>query len=194
MIMNRPPEFPEAVAAPRSRWRVQLVWLVPLVAVLIGGWLAVKTVLEKGPTITISFVTGEGLEAGKTKIKFKNVDIGGIKGVALSPDRKRGIASAELDRDASHTLVDDTRFWVVRPRISGGSVSGLSTLLSGSFIGLDIGTQSKPRRDFVGLEGPPGFAAGMPGRQFVLKNADMGPLGVGDPVFFRRPQGGQGKS
>jgi paraquat-inducible protein B len=189
--MNRPPDFPEAVATPRSRWRVQLVWLVPLVAVLIGGWLAVKTVLEKGPTITISFVTGEGLEAGKTKIKFKNVDIGVIKGVALSPDRKRVIATAELNRDASNTLVDDTRFWVVRPRISGGSVSGLSTLLSGSFIGMDIGTQSKPRRDFVGLEVPPVFAAGMPGREFVLKSTDMGSLDVGDPVFFRRLQVGQ---
>ena len=198
--MDKPPgqhdqpdasDFPEAVAARRSRWRVQLVWLVPLVAVLIGGWLAVKTVLEKGPTITISFVTGEGLEAGKTKIKFKNVDIGVIKGVALSPDRKRVIATAELNRDASNTLVDDTRFWVVRPRISGGSVSGLSTLLSGSFIGMDIGTQSKPRRDFVGLEVPPVFAAGMPGREFVLKSADMGSLDVGDPVFFRRLQVGQ---
>src|SRR6202162_62410 len=189
--MNRPPDFPEAVAAPRSRWRVQLVWLVPLVAVLIGGWLAVKTVLEKGPIITISYKTGEGLEAGKTKIKFKNVDIGVIKGVALSPDRKRVIATAELNRDASNTLVDDTRFWVVRPRLSGGSVSGLSPLLPGSFIGMDIGTQSKPRRDFVGLEVPPVFAAGMPGREVVLKSADMGSLDVGDPVFFRRLQVGQ---
>ena len=189
--MNRPPDFPEAVAAPRSRWRVQLVWLVPLVAVLIGGWLAVQSILEKGPTITISFVTGEGLEAGKTKIKFKNVDIGVIKKVVLSPDHKRVIASAELVKDASSMLVDDTRFWVVRPRISGGSVSGLSTLLSGSFIGMDLGTQSTTRRDFVGLESPPVFAAGVPGRDFVLKSADMGSLDVGDPVFFRRLQVGQ---
>jgi len=185
------PDFPEAVATRRSRWRVQLVWLVPLVAVLIGGWLAVKTVLEKGPTITISFVTGEGLEAGKTKIKFKNVDIGVIKGVVLSPDRKRVIASAELNRDATNMLADDTRFWVVRPRISGGTVSGISTLLSGSFIGMDIGTQSKTRRDFVGLESPPVFAAGVPGREFVLKSADMGSLDIGTPVFFRRLQVGQ---
>src|SRR5580698_9716608 len=138
MNMNKPPDFPEAVATPRSRWRVQLVWLVPLVAVLIGGWLAIQSILEKGPTITISFQTADGLEAGKTKIKFKNVDIGTIKKVTLSPDDKSIIATAELTRDASKMLVDDTRFWVVRPRISGGSVSGLSTLLSGSFIGMDI--------------------------------------------------------
>jgi len=189
--MNRPPEYPEAVAAPRSRWRVQLVWLVPLVAVLIGGWLAVQSILEKGPTITISFVTGEGLEAGKTKIKFKNVDIGVIKKVVLSPDHKRVIASAEVNRDATNMLVDDTRFWVVRPRISGGTVSGIGTLLSGSFIGMDIGTESKTRRDFVGLESPPVFAAGVPGREFVLKSENMGSLDIGSPVFFRRLQVGQ---
>ncbi|MEA3093810.1 MAG: paraquat-inducible protein, partial [Caballeronia sp.] len=99
--MNKPPEFPEAVAAPRSRWRVQLVWLVPLVAVLIGGWLAVQSILEKGPTISVSFQTAEGLEAGKTKIKFKNVDIGTIKTVTLAPDDKTVIATAELTKNAS---------------------------------------------------------------------------------------------
>src|SRR5580704_2855174 len=195
--MARPPErpeapdVPEALATSRSRWRLQLVWLVPLVAVLIGGWLAVKAVLEKGPTITISFATGEGLEAGKTKIKFKNVDIGVIKKVVLSPDHKRVVASAELSRDATNMLVDDTRFWVVRPRISGGTVSGIGTLLSGSFIGMDIGANSRARRDFVGLESPPVFAAGVPGREFVLKSKNLGSLDVGSPIFFRRLQVGQ---
>src|SRR5471030_1902203 len=102
--MNRPPDFPEAVAAPRSRWRVQLVWLVPLVAILIGGWLAVQAILQKGPTITISFVTGEGLEAGKTKIKFKNVDVGVIEKVVVSSDNKRVVATAEMSHDASSML------------------------------------------------------------------------------------------
>ena len=189
--MNRPPDFPEAVATPRSRWRVQLVWLVPLVAVLIGGWLAVQSILEKGPTITISFLTGEGLEAGKTKIKFKNVDIGVVKKVTLSPDDKSVVATAELSRDASKMLVDDTRFWIVRPRISGGTVSGIGTLLSGSYVGVDIGSASKARSDFVGLESPPVFASGVPGREFVLKSEDLGSLDIGSPVFFRRLQVGQ---
>ena len=144
----RPPELPEAVATRRSRWRMQLVWLVPLVAVLIGGWLAVQSILEKGPTITISFATGEGLEAGKTKIKFKNVDIGVVKSVTLSPDHKCGLPPPSLSNDATNMLVDDTRFWVVRPRISGGTVSGIGTLLSGSFIGMDVGTRQ---------QGPPRF-------------------------------------
>jgi paraquat-inducible protein B len=183
--------FPEAVASSRSRWSVQLVWLVPLVAVLIGGWLMVKSVLEKGPTITIAFATGEGLEAGKTKIKFKDVDIGVINRVDLAPDYKNVIATAELAKSATNLLVEDTRFWVVSPRISGGTVSGLGTLLSGSFIGMDMGTQTGKRRDFVGLRQPPVFASGVPGREFVLKSETMGSLDVGAPVFFRRLQVGQ---
>ncbi|HZZ13343.1 MAG TPA: MlaD family protein [Paraburkholderia sp.] len=188
---NLPPDIPPAVAVPRKRWRFQLVWLVPIVAVLIGGWLAVKAVLDKGPTITISFATGEGLEAGKTKIKFKNVDIGTVTSVVLSPDHGRVIAKAELAKDSSGLLVNDTRFWVVRPRISGGTVSGIGTLLSGSFIGMDVGTATASRSDFVGLETPPVIATGVPGREFILKGSDMGSLDVGSPVFFRRLQVGQ---
>lgn len=183
--------FPTAVAVKHSRWRMQLVWMVPLVAVLIAGWLAVQSIMQKGPTITISFATGEGIEAGKTKIKFKNVDIGVIKSLALSDDHKTVLASAEMSRNASSMLVDDTRFWVVRPRIAGGTVSGISTLLSGSHIGMDIGTSQKARRDFVGLESPPVLASGAPGREFVLKSGNIGSLDIGSPIFFRRLQVGQ---
>jgi paraquat-inducible protein B len=186
-----PPELPEAVATRRSRWRLQIVWLVPIIAVLIGGWLAVKAVLEHGPTVTISFETGEGLEAGKTKIKFKNVDIGVVETITLSGDHRRVVATAELTKDAAGLLVDDTRFWVVRPRISGGTVSGIGTLISGSFIGMDVGTSSKARRDYTGLESPPVIATGVPGRQFLLRGEDMGSLDVGSPIYFRRLQVGQ---
>ncbi|RDK00823.1 intermembrane transport protein PqiB [Paraburkholderia lacunae] len=185
------PGLPAVVAAKPSKWRVQLVWLVPLVAVLIAGWLVVQSVMQKGPTVTIRFSTGEGIEAGKTKIKFKNVDIGVIKNVELSDDHKTVLASAEMSRNASSMLVDDTRFWVVRPRISGGTVSGIGTLLSGSHIGMDIGTSQKARRDFVGLESPPVLASGAPGREFVLKSENLGSLDIGSPVFFRRLQVGQ---
>jgi paraquat-inducible protein B len=195
--MSKPPgesglsDMPEAIATPRSRRRIQIVWLVPLIAVLIGGWLAVKTILEQGPTITINFMSGEGLDPGKTKIKFKNVDIGVVKTVTLSGDHKQVVATAELSKDASELLVDDTRFWVVRPRISGGTVSGLGTLLSGSFIGMDAGVSKQRRQNYVGLESPPVFASGVPGREFVLKGEDMGSLDIGSPIFFRRLQVGQ---
>ncbi|MEX3957477.1 intermembrane transport protein PqiB [Trinickia sp. EG282A] len=184
-------DFPTAVAAKRSRRRIQIVWIVPLVAILIAGGLLVQSIMQTGPTIMIRFATADGIEAGKTKIKFKNVDIGVVKSLALSDDHKTVLASAEMTRSAASMLVDDTRFWVVRPRIAGGTVSGISTLLSGSHIGMDIGRSEKARRDFVGLESPPVLATGTPGRAFVLKSKNIGSLDIGSPIFFRRLQVGQ---
>ncbi|WP_244849924.1 intermembrane transport protein PqiB [Caballeronia sp. SL2Y3] len=189
--MSTPDETPDAEVVPRRRWRIPWVWIVPAIAVAIGIWLAAQAVLAKGPTVTISFRTGEGLEAGKTKIKFKDVEIGLVKSVALSNDYSRVVATAELTRDASKMLVDDTRFWVVRPRVAGGSVSGISTLLSGAYIGMDIGRTKRERRDYVGLETPPVFSNDVPGRQFILKAADLGSIDVGAPIYFRRLQVGQ---
>jgi paraquat-inducible protein B len=180
------PELPEAVSAPRRRWAPQLIWIIPLVAVLVGGWLAVKTILERGPTITISFKTGEGLEAGKTKIKYRDVDIGLVTSIALAEDRKRVIATAELSKDAEDFLVDDTRFWAVRPQITASGVSGLGTLLSGPYIALDPGRSKQKRREFVALEVPPIVTRDEPGRRFILRAADLGSHDVGVPVYFRR--------
>ncbi|CAD6517962.1 Intermembrane transport protein PqiB [Paraburkholderia hiiakae] len=188
---EKKPDFPDAQATPRSRWRLQVVWLVPVLAVLIGGWLAVKAVVEKGPTITISFLTADGLEAGKTKVKFKNVDIGLVKTVTLTPDHERVVATADINKNATNMLVDTTRFWVVRPRISGGTVSGIGTLLSGSYVEMDVGKSKVDRRDFVGLETPPAIANDVPGREFILKSTNMGSIDVGTPVYFRRLQVGQ---
>lgn len=184
-------DLPEAVAAPKRRRGPQLVWIIPLVAALIGGWLAVKTLLEQGPTITISFKTGEGLEAGKTKIKYKDVEIGLVKSIALAEDRSGVVVTAELAKQAEPLLVEDTRLWVVRPRISGGSVSGLGTLLGGSYIGIDVGKSSEPRRRFSGLDTPPVVTLDVPGRHFVLRADDLGSLDVGSPLYFRRVQAGQ---
>ncbi|MEM5295549.1 MlaD family protein [Burkholderia sp. JPY481] len=185
------PNVPIAVVAEPSRRRLQLVWLVPLVAVLIAGGLAAQSIMQRGPTIAISFVTGDGIEPGKTKIKFKDVDIGVIKSLELSDDHKTVVASAEMSRNSASMLVDDTRFWVVRPRISGGTVSGITTLISGAHIGMDIGTSHTARRAFAGLESPPVLASGTPGREFVLKSGNIGSLDIGSPVFFRRLQVGQ---
>lgn len=168
-----------------------MVWLIPLVAALVGGWLAVKGVLDRGPVITISFRTAEGIEAGKTKIKYKDVEVGLVTNVTLAPDLSGVIVTAELVKNAEHRLVEDTRFWVVRARISGGSVSGLGTLLGGSYIGLDIGKSSNKTRNFIGLEVQPIFTTDAPGRQFVLSSESIGSLDVGSPVFFRRLQVGQ---
>jgi paraquat-inducible protein B len=183
-------EIPEAVVRQR-RWPVALVWVVPILAILFGAWLALSALWERGPTITITFKTAEGIEAGKTRIKYKNVDIGEVKRLDLTKDRTGVIVTAQVRRQAADLLVEDTRFWVVRPRVSAGSVTGLGTLLSGSHIGLDAGKSTEDRRDFVGLEQPAIVTADLPGRVFVLKGEDLGSLDVGSPIYFRHIEAGQ---
>ena len=184
-------DLPEAVAVPRRRFTPQLIWIIPIVAVLVGGWLAAKAILERGPTITIAFKTAEGLEAGKTKIKYKDVEIGVVKTITLSPNRKGIVVTAELSKQSEEFLREDTRFFVVRPRITAGGVSGLGTLLSGGYIGMDIGKSRETRRDFVGLEVAPIVTGEEPGRQFMLRADDLGSTDVGTPVYFRRVTVGQ---
>jgi len=183
--------LPEALASPPRRASLPLIWLVPLVAVLIGGWLAVRAVLERGPTITITFSTADGLEPGTTKVKYKNVEIGELRRVVFTEDRARVVATVELTRQAESLLVEDTRFWVVRPRVTGSQVSGLSTLLSGSYIGVDVGRSEESQRAFVGLETPPIVTLGLPGRLFDLQASDLGSLDIGSPVYLRRVRVGQ---
>lgn len=180
------PNLPAAVPRPRRRWAPQFIWIIPIVAVLVGAGLAAKVILERGPTITISFKTGEGLESGKTHVKYKDVDIGLVKTVALSEDHSQVIASVELNKEASDFLLEDTRFWIVRPRITASGVSGLGTLLAGPYIAVDIGESTNKREDFVALDVPPIVTADTPGREFVLGAANLGSLDVGLPVYFRR--------
>lgn len=184
-------DIPEAVAEPKRRFSLQLVWLIPILAAIIGGTLAVRSYLQQGPTITISFRTGEGLEAGKTKIKFKDVEVGLVTEIKISKDLKRVIATAELVKSASPYLVADTKFWVVRPRISGGSVTGLGTLMGGSYIAMDVGTSKKSGRAFHGLERAPVVTMDEPGSRFKLHAQDLGSLDMGSPLYFRRMQVGQ---
>jgi len=184
-------DLPEAVANTKKRSSLQLVWIVPIVAALIGAWLAVQAFIERGPTVTIKFKTAEGLEAGKTKIKYKEVDIGLVTEVVLGEDRKTIVATAELRKQAESFLVEDTRFWVVRPRIAGGQVSGLGTLLSGSYVGIDLGKATQSRRRFKGLETAPIVTGDRPGRQVVLRADELGSLEIGSPVYFRRLQVGE---
>lgn len=188
--MPPPPPVRVKKRAPFSVW---LVWLVPAIAVAIGLWLGIKSVVDRGPRITISFHSAEGLEAGKTKIKYKDVDIGLVKTIRLTPDHTRVEVTAELNKSdgVDALLVTDTRFWIVRPHVSAGGVTGLGTLLSGAYIGLDIGRAEESQRSFTGLEVPPIVTADLPGRSFKLKAQNLGSLGIGSPVYFRRVQVGQ---
>ncbi|WP_297324901.1 MlaD family protein [Nitrosomonas sp.] len=178
-------------ASLETRNGISIVWLIPLVALLVGAWLAYKTWSETGPTITISFKTAEGLEAGKTKIKYKNVEIGQIQSIELSDDLSHVIVTAELVRDAKHYLTESTRFWVVRARIAAGEVSGLSTLLSGAYIGIDPGKEGDDAKHFVGLETPPALTDYAPGSHFFLRADNLSSLDVGSPIYYRMIKVGQ---
>ncbi len=186
-----PPDLPEPVVAPRGGWLPSLVWLVPLVAALIGIALVAKSVLDRGPTITISFTTAEGLEPGKTKVKYKDVDIGSVKTIRLSRDHSRVLVSVQLTKEAEDFAVEDTRFWIVRPRIGTTGITGLGTLLSGSYIGVDAGRSHESQSDFVGLEKPPAVTGDQKGRRFSLHGASLGSIDIGSPVYYRRVQVGQ---
>jgi paraquat-inducible protein B len=169
-----------------------IVWVVPLVALLIGGWLAFKAISEKGPTITITFKTAEGLEAGKTKFKYKDVDVGQVESITLSEDGSHVIVTAEMVKGAEDHLTENTRFWVERARIGAGGASGLGTLFAGAYIGIDLGEPGgKQTLSFKGLEIAPVVTTGLPGSHFKLKAEKLGSLNVGSPIYYRQIQVGQ---
>jgi paraquat-inducible protein B len=180
---------PDAVVQIRKRFSV--VWVVPVVAALIGGWLAYKALSEKGPTITIAFQSAEGLEAGKTKIKYKDVEIGQIESISLSEDLSHIMVTAELVKEAEKWLSEKTRFWVVRARVAAGEVSGLGTIFSGAYIAIDPGKGGKPVRVFKGLEIPPVVTTDLPGRHFLLRAERLSSLDIGSPIYFRQIKVGQ---
>ena len=182
---------PDSRAVPKKHTRLSLVWVIPIVAALLGVWVAVARILSEGPKITIVFRSAEGLEAGKTKINYRGVDIGTLSTIRLSEDRQHVIATAQMAPRTEDFLVEDTKFWVVRPRISGANVSGLGTLISGAYIGIEIGNSKEEKSDFVALETPPVVNIDVPGRFFVLTTSDLGSLDTGTPIFFRRLQVGQ---
>jgi paraquat-inducible protein B len=164
--------------------RFNPIWVVPLVAVVIGLYMVVHTRLTEGPEISINFSTAEGLEAGKTKLRYRDVDIGVVESVGLSKSMEDVIVTAKLDRSASGMLREDTRFWVVRARIGAGAVSGLGTLLSGAYIQLDPGNGKPGQRTFTGLENPPLTPADAPGVRVVLYSEDAGSVSSGDAVVY----------
>lgn len=183
-------ELPTPVVK-RRRFNASLIWLIPALAALVGISMVVNSWLQAGPQITISLQSAEGLAAGKTPVKYKNVVIGRVKKIRLSSDRSHVLVSVALDKSASGFATRGTRYWVVRPRIGLGGVSGIDTLFSGVFIGTDVGESDVPEYKFKALEVPPAVNHGTPGRSFVLHAGDLGSLDVGSPVYFRRIQVGQ---
>jgi paraquat-inducible protein B len=176
---------PISATTRRSR-RVSAIWLIPLIAVAIGAWLAWDTLSKEGPTITISFETAEGLQAGQSQLKFRDIQLGTVHSLALSADHAHVLVTIATTRQAEPLLTSDTQFWVVKPRLFAGNVSGLSTLVSGSYIGMLPGKAGDTsKRDFVGREDPPLLVSNEPGHTYLLKTGQLGSVTLGSPVFFR---------
>lgn len=176
---------------PKKRKRFSVVWIIPLVAALVALGIAVQRILTEGPTITIIFNKAEGIEGGKTFVKYKEVEIGHVTKVKLSKDFQKVVLTAKIDKSAAGLLVEDTKFWIEQPRASLSGVSGISTLLSGNYIGLEPGKSKKERREFTGLEVPPTITFDQPGRRFVLQTATLGSIGNGSPLYYRQLNVGQ---
>jgi paraquat-inducible protein B len=181
-------QHPSAVVRSRidrkSRW--SLIWAIPVVTALIGAWLAWSTLSERGPLITISFETAEGLQANQSHVRHKDVDMGVVQKITLAPDLKRVLVTVRMNREAEPLLTDSAQFWVVRPRFFAGSISGLQTLFSGSYIDLLPAMEGgQQKRDFVGLENPPVLQSDVPGRTFLLNAARIGSLNLGSPIMYR---------
>src|SRR5512132_2496505 len=152
--------IPQATVVPRSRQRISVVWIIPILAAVVAIGIAIQRIMSEGPTITIIFKAAEGLEAGKTFVKYKDVNIGQVTAVQLSSDHTRVEVTAKMAKSAADLMVEDATFWVVEPRVTLSGVSGLGTLLSGNFIGFEIGKSNKPQRQYIGLDVPPIITGG----------------------------------
>jgi paraquat-inducible protein B len=181
--------IPAAVV--KKKKSISLIWLIPLIAVAIGAWLTVKAIIEKGPTVTIVFDSAAGLTAGKTKIKYKDVQVGLVEEIRFGKDLANVILTATLDPEMRPYLTDSAKFWVVRARLSGGKVSGLGTLLSGAYISLTPGESGKKVREFIGLEEHPPLEIDIPGTRYVLTSPTLSSLDVGTSIFYRKLKVGE---
>ncbi len=194
---DRPPATQEqpddqtAQAAVRPA-RFSVIWIIPIVVVVIAAWLGWTTLSRRGPEITLQFETADGLTAGQTQVKHKAVALGTVESVGLSKDLKQVDIQVRMSAAAKPFLTSNAQFWVVRPRLSGASISGLDTLLSGAYIAVDPGAPGGTPQDvFKGLESPPGVRSDEPGRTYTLMSDDVGSLSQGSAVFFRNIQVGE---
>jgi paraquat-inducible protein B len=179
---------PRAVLRPLldRRKRLSLIWAIPIVSALIGGWLAWRTLAERGPLITITFESASGLTAGQSHVTDKDVDMGLVERIGLSKDLQRVVVTVRMNREAEPLLTDKAEFWIVKPRFFAGAVTGLETLVSGSYIELQPSAAGgEPKRDFIGLETPPVLTSDVPGHTLLLRAPRLGNISLGSPVFFR---------
>jgi paraquat-inducible protein B len=168
------------------RWRISLIWAIPIVTALVAAWLAWDTLSKRGPEITIRFDSASSLQASQSRIRNRDVELGVVRKIALSPDRRYVIVTARMSREAWPLLTDKSQFWIVKPRFFAGSLTGLETLVSGSYIQLEPGAEGgEPTTNFIGLEDPPVLRSSVPGHTYRLTASTIGSLNPGSPIMFR---------
>ena len=166
-----------------KRFDLPLVWFLPLIALLVSVWLIYKSASEKGAIITINFPTAEGLEVDKTKIRYLDVEVGKVTAISINDDLKTIRVTAQMNSAATNYLKKDTSFWVVKPQVGLGGISGLGTLLSGAYIELKPGS-GKEQLNFTGLTIPPVMKSNVDGKRFVLETNNLGSMRPGTPINF----------
>src|SRR3954451_8375896 len=182
-IANVPPAPPQAIT--RRSHRLSAIWLIPLLAVAIAGWLVWDTLSKEGPTIEVTFDSAEGLQPGKSPLKFKDIEFGMVKSLRLSPDNTHVVVTIATNAQAAPLLTEGAAFWVVKPRFFAGNISGLDTILSGSYVGiLPAANPGRKQTTSKGKKTPPLVEASVPGRTFMLKSKRIGSISVGSPIFF----------
>ncbi len=170
----------------QKKGRISAVWVIPIIAAAIGGWLVFKNAITEKAIIDVTFKNASGIEAGKTAVKYRDIKIGTVKEIRFSDDLSNVVATIEFKGLKQQRLTDDTRFWIVKPRVSIGGVSGLETLLSGVYIEVDPGDgRGKPTQQFTGLEAPDIHQLGNPGTKYLLNSSKLGTLSRGSPVQYR---------
>jgi paraquat-inducible protein B len=177
-------DLPQASTVRSKRFRISIVWIIPLLAAVVAIGIAIQRIRNEGPTITITFQGAAGIEAGKTFIKYKDVTIGQVTTVQLTDDYSKVEVTAQIAKHAAGLIVEDAKFWVVQPQVSLSGISGLSTLLSGQYIGFQAGTSKVRGRHFIALAVAP-VITDQAGRRFTLIAKSLGSVGIGAPIYYR---------
>jgi paraquat-inducible protein B len=177
------PAHPRPIVTPVRR--LSPIWIIPIVAAVLGLWLAWQYYAARGPAITVRFETAEGIVEGKTPVMCRSVTVGTVETVGLTSNLKGVVVTMQMSHEATRLLTDDTQIWVVRPRYGAGGISGLGTLVSGSYIELAPGVSTAPRRDFVGLEQPPVTPQGVPGLHVTLLTDEAGGIAPGTSITYK---------
>jgi paraquat-inducible protein B len=187
--VTEPSDEPEAAGplpaarVTRRRWRVAIIWVVPLVAAIVAGYLVYTRLSEFGATITIRFRDGSGVKAGQTELRYRGVPVGEVTAVELSRSREHVLVKTRLRRSAGSLAREGSLFWIVRPEVGFGTVRGLSTVISGSYIQALPGT-GKAKSSFTGLERA-SPTQGQAGLKLTLSTSQLGSLRPGSPVYYR---------